>query len=70
MDKEGNGMVDAKELRDAFCKCAIEMPDEEVDRVIERIDFHGNGKINFQEFLVATIDQKSVLSEDAIYALF
>ena len=34
------------------------------------MDYAGNGKINYSEFLAATIEIKRVLSEDKLWALF
>lgn len=37
---------------------------------MDNVDYAGNGKINYTEFLVATIEVRDVLSEDKLYALF
>lgn len=38
--------------------------------MIENIDYAGNGKINYSEFLMATIELKSVLTNEKLAALF
>ena len=37
---------------------------------MENVDFRGNGKINYSEFLAATISVKNVLNDELLYALF
>ena len=43
---------------------------DEVNRIIENVDYAGNGKINYSEFLAATIEVKDVLTNEKLYALF
>ena len=42
----------------------------EISQIITNLDYAGNGKINYTEFLVATIEIKSVLTYDRLWALF
>jgi Ca2+-binding EF-hand superfamily protein len=37
---------------------------------MKNLDYAGNGKINYSEFLVATIEIKKVLTFDRLWALF
>ena len=38
--------------------------------MITEVDYHGNGKINYSEFLSATIDVRSFLTEQKMQAIF
>lgn len=38
--------------------------------MIKEVDYHGNGKINYSEFLSATIDIRSFLTEQKVQAIF
>ena len=38
--------------------------------MIKEVDYHGNGKINYSEFLSATIDVRSFLTEQKVKAIF
>lgn len=49
-------MIDAKELHDYILKNHIQMSDTEIQSMIENLDYAGSGKINYTEFLAATID--------------
>ena len=38
--------------------------------MITEVDYHGNGKINYSEFLSATIDVRSFMTEQKMQAIF
>ena len=44
--------------------------EEEVNRIIEEIDYETNGTINYSEFLAATIPQEMYVTDDRLKALF
>ena len=46
------------------------MSADEMRKVMANIDYMGNGKINYSEFLAATISVKSVMTYDKLWALF
>ena len=48
----------------------ITIPDADVDKIISEVDYFGNGKINYTEFLVATLDVKTFLDKSKLQALF
>jgi calcium-dependent protein kinase len=41
----------------------INIPDEKIEQIINEVDYQGNGKINYTEFLVATLDVKQFLDD-------
>ena len=43
---------------------------DQIDKIIDEVDYFGNQKINYTEFLVATMDVKSFLDDGKLYALF
>ena len=49
---------------------SITIPDEKIDQIINQVSFYGNGKINYSEFLAATIKVKKVLNEARLWTLF
>ena len=57
-------------MKDAINNSSIPIPDEEVNRIINEVDYLGNGKINYTEFLVATLDVKSFLDDNKLKAVF
>ena len=41
-----------------------------IDKIIAEIDFAGNNKINYSEFLAATIEAEKFLTDDKLMAIF
>ena len=58
IDKDGTGLINADELKLAIKQSNISISDNEIDRIISEVDYFGNKKINYTEFLVATLDVK------------
>lgn len=50
-DKDGNGMIDAKELRIAMKKLGECLTDQELDDMMRQADVDGDGKIDYEEFV-------------------
>ena len=51
-------MISAIELKEAIKASDINIPDEKIEQIINEVDYQGNKKINYTEFLVATLDVK------------
>lgn len=50
-DSEGAGVIDAKELKVAMRALGFEPKKEEVRKVLQEIDKHGDGVIRYDDFL-------------------
>jgi len=50
-DSEGTGKIDAKELKVAMRALGFEPKKEEVRRILQDVDKHGDGTINFEDFM-------------------
>lgn len=48
----------------------MHIPKEKIEEIIDEVDYFGNQKINYTEFLVATIDVKNFLDDGKLQALF
>ena len=59
MDKDQTGYISAAELQLAVRESAggtgDEPAEEEIERIVREVDYHENGKINYSEFLAATL---------------
>ena len=49
---------------------SIGVADGEIDKIIREIDYIGNGKINYTEFLAATLQIQETLTEEMLWQLF
>ena len=63
-------MILASELSEIIKKRQMNISDKDIKQMIEEIDYHGNGKINYSEFLSATINIKTFLTDQKLMAIF
>ena len=54
----------------AFKEAGMEMPKEELDKVMESIDFDGNGYIEYEEFIRVTIPKEQLFTEANLKTAF
>jgi Ca2+-binding EF-hand superfamily protein len=66
LDKDQTGLINADELKEAIKQSEIKIPDNDVDKIIEEVDYFGNGKINYTEFIMATVDVKKFLDDQML----
>jgi Ca2+-binding EF-hand superfamily protein len=56
IDLDGTGLITSAELKEAINHtCCDQVKDDEVERIINEVDYFGNHKISYSEFLSATI---------------
>ena len=48
----------------------MNVSDAEIREMIDQMDYHNNKKINYSEFLAATLDVRSFLTESRLKAVF
>ena len=70
MDKDGSGMILATELAEVLKKRQMSVSDHEIKNMINELDYAGNGKINYSEFVSATINVKTFLNDTRLRAIF
>lgn len=70
MDTDNTGMINANELEEAMRELNLSNTADEIKNIIKSVDYQGNGKINYSEFLAATVSVKSVLTNEMLLALF
>jgi len=56
-------MILASELAEVLKKKQLSMSTKEIQEMIQEVDYHGNGKINYSEFLSATINVRTFMTE-------
>ena len=70
IDTDGTGMIKAQELHDILMQKRMNVSDAEITEMINQMDYHNNKKINYSEFLAATIDVQNFLTESRLKAVF
>lgn len=70
IDKDFTGMISAKELEEAIRASGKRITSTEIKQIITNVDYKENGKINYSEFLAATLSAKNTFKEAMLWALF
>ena len=70
IDTDGTGLIHASELRDIILQQHGKVSESQINDIIQELDYIENNKINYTEFLAATIDVKTFLSESRLKAVF
>ena len=74
MDANGDGKLQKEEVTEAYKKLYKHMSEEEVkeavDDMFNRVDIDGSGEIDYTEWVMATIDKKSLLTEEKMKEAF
>ena len=72
IDTDCTGMISFDELQSAFkSNNPTRVPTtKSLKAIMNNVDYHGNGKINYSEFLAATVSVRAVLTDEKLYALF
>jgi len=53
-------------LKEAIQKSEYDIPEKEIDDIIKNLDLAKNGVINYSEFLSATVDLNSILTNQKV----
>ena len=70
IDTDGTGLILASELAAIVQKKDLNLSKGDIQEMIAEVDYHGNGKINYSEFLSATIDVRTFLTKQKMQAIF
>ena len=63
--------MESNELKEALrSHDHVDVPDEEIDEIIAELDYNKNGKINFTDFIAATVDIRKLLTPEKLEAIF
>lgn len=65
LDKDKNGNLTSDELIEAFAEAGLPLAGSEMEEIIAKFDYLSTGKINYTDFLAATINLKT-LATDAV----
>lgn len=69
LDKNGDGMLSAEEIREGMVKQGLKVP-KTFEDAVKGADCNGSGQLDYTEFLAATIDQKLWMQRDVCWAAF
>ena len=70
IDTDHSGFLEVSELEQAIKDSSMSLGKEEIQSIIENLDFAENKRINYSEFIAATINVSEFLSEERMQAIF
>ena len=70
IDTENTGYIDSKELSNAMKNSNMNLSGRDIAKVVKEVDHAGNSKINYSEFLAATLATKEILTDAKLMTLF
>lgn len=68
LDTDNSGSLELTEIRTAFNE--LNIPEEEINQIFERMDFNHDGQINYTEFLAVTVDRRKAITENNLLFAF
>lgn len=69
IDRDGNGFVTVEELRRAFERTGVDVPDD-LALLCVQAGTDGNDTIEYTEFIAAAMDKKKLLKEEVVWEAF
>lgn len=67
MDANGDGKLSKEEIKNGYLEYfGKSLTDEQIDEMFAQVDADGNGEIDYSEFVVATMNEKNLLSNNKL----
>lgn len=70
LDVNDDGKLTIAELTSGLEKAGLDLSGSDVKQIVANMDGDHSGSIDYTEFLAATLDRKSVLTEDVLWTAF
>ena len=70
LDKRKTGFITTKDLEKALVETGFNAGAEEIKEIVKRVSYLSTGKINYTEFLIATLNFKTQINDQLIYDSF
>lgn len=70
MDSDNSGTITVDELRKGLAKKGTKLTEAEVQQLMEAADADGNGTIDYEEFITATMHMNRMDREEHLYTAF
>ena len=70
LDRDHDGKINKQDLFYGYEKMYGDETNKYVDKIFNRIDVDGSGEIDYTEWVIATIDKKTLLTDDKLRTAF
>jgi len=67
MDLNGDGKLDKDEIKQGYKEYYDkDLDDDEINEIFSKVDADGSGEIEYSEFVIATMNEKNLLSNNKL----
>ncbi|TVT99461.1 hypothetical protein EJB05_55130, partial [Eragrostis curvula] len=70
IDKDNSGTITLEELKNGLAKHGTKLSDSEIQQLMDAADADGNGLIDYDEFVTATVHMNKLDREEHLYTAF
>ena len=70
LDREKNGFLSFQEVEQGLLAAGYQIAAHEIEEILGNADFKKDGRINYSEFLAATLESRALLDDDVIWSVF
>lgn len=70
LDEDNDGMLSFKDLKRSFKAFDSEIKNKQIQSVVDKLDYFGNGKIHYTDYLVARIQQSEFIDMKLVESVF
>ena len=70
LDKDGSGTITAEEMQEGLRTKGARIPAADLQRIMDLADINGDGKVDYEEFLAATVYLGKLEREEHLYEAF
>lgn len=70
IDTNNSGSISANELAKAMKLSGYQIAEEEIMEIVKNNAYLGEGKINYSDFLIATLDKKKFMDDEVLWQAF
>jgi len=70
MDTDHSGTITVEEMREGLRRKGGRIPETELQRIMDMADVNGDGRVDYEEFLAATLNLNKLEREDVMYKAF
>lgn len=70
IDKDQTGYITVIELREALKEAGLKYDENDLNQIVQEVDYHGSNRINYSEFLAATVSIQKILTNERLVAMF
>lgn len=70
LDSNSSGTISVDEMKVALEKAGFALAKDEIEKIIQNLDYLHDGEIHYSEFLAATVSSKKIINEQMIWSVF